>query len=258
MLDQIKSRVPTLHSVFVSNHDDARVGLTETLTTGHRNCEVIQHDNSGTEFGAYQAGVDRMLANFDPDWILIANDTFATHNNFGTVYRNKLIAELAQPRSSPAIIGQVVSLPRSYKLAGLRAHRWITTNLFAINRAALRALGGIIYRPELESLVVETADLSGFFLPAVDPVLRDHLEVWLFRTRPGWHWYASDSLQPANAARMARKARSILQEKNLAALLEESGAEFVDLKQLSVSHKILRKVDDKIFEFKHRWNRTWT
>ena len=34
----------------------------------------VTHDNTGLEFGAYQAGIEALRA-LDPDWILILNDT---------------------------------------------------------------------------------------------------------------------------------------------------------------------------------------
>ena len=58
----------------------------------------------------------------------------------------------------------------------MRTHRWVTTNLFAINRAAIRALAGRIYRSELDALIVETSDMDKLFDSRVDPVLRDDLE----------------------------------------------------------------------------------
>ena len=48
--------------------------------------------------------------------------------------------------------------------------------------------------------------------------------------------------------KMARKARSILQEKYLSAVLENVGAEFVNLKELSVRVKLLSKAECKLFD----------
>ena len=246
-LDRVRESVAAWPTVFVANHETAWVALNDTeLRRGDRS-ELIRHDNSGMEFGAYQAGLDRLLREGEPDWVLFANDTFATHQSFGSVYRQKLAADLERRFDYPAIIGRVVSMPQSYQIEGMRAHRWVTTNLFAINRAALRALGGRIYRSELDALIIETSDMDSFFDPRIDPGLRKFLEVWLFRARPGWHWHASDPLQPANAAKMARKARSIIQERHLGALLEEWAAEFVNLDELSVSKKIVREIERKLF-----------
>ncbi|MBC8054961.1 MAG: hypothetical protein H7Y61_00100 [Rhizobiales bacterium] len=251
-LGLIERAAPALHSVFVANHKAAADALEVAHARPGGSSEVLRHDNSGMEFGAYQAGLDRLLGACDPDWVLFANDTFATHHSFGAVHRTKLAADLNRSFEHPAIIGQVVSWPRSFQLDGLRTHRWMTTNLFALNRAALRALDRRVYWPGIESLVTETSEMKNFFAPNVDRVLREHLEAWLFRARPGWHWYASDPLQPANAAKMARKARSILQEKYLAALLESLGAEFVNLNELSVSRKVLREAERKFFALTNR------
>ena len=238
--------------VFVANHEAAWAALNEYAFSPSDSFELLRHDNSGMEFGAYQAGLNRLFKEVETDWVLFANDTFATHHSFGKVYRDKLAADLQRSFDCPAIVGQVVSLPRSYQMEGSRTHRWMTTNLFALNRAALVALDRRVYRPGLESLVTETSELEKFFAPRVDRVLREHLEAWLFRARPGWHWYASDPLQPGNAAYMARKARSILQEKYLSALLESLGAEFVDLNDLSVRRKVVREVERKMFAFARR------
>lgn len=249
MLDRIGLSKEPHHKIFVANHETAHSRLSETLVSRVRGSwELMRHDNSGMEFGAYQAGVDALVKRMDADWIVVGNDTFATHNNFPRVYRELLSQALQRVPTFPTIIGRTHALARSYQIEGLRTHRWVQTSLFAINRAALEALGGRIYRPELESLVSESADLSTFFSPDVDLVLRDHLETWLFRTRPGPHWYASEPLQSQNFSKMARKARSILQEKYIAAVLESAGAEFVNLNDLTVPKKILRKIDDIVFD----------
>lgn len=56
----------------------------------------------------------------------------------------------ARDASTPTIIGQTESIPRSYRIDGCRTHRWITSNVFALNRLALRELGGQVYRPALD------------------------------------------------------------------------------------------------------------
>ena len=249
MLDRIGLSEEPHHTIFVANHDTAHSRLAETLGTRDRGSwELMRHDNSGMEFGAYQAGIDALVKRMDADWIVVGNDTFATHNNFSRVYRETLSQAMERVPAFPTIIGRTHALSRSYQVNGLRTHRWVQTSLFAINRAALEALGGRIYRPELESLVSDSTDQSTFFSPDVDPVLRDHLETWLFRAHAGPHWYASEPLQSKNVSKMARKARSILQEKYVAAILDSVGADFVNLNDLTVTKKIQRKIDDMVFE----------
>ena len=46
---------------------------------------------------------------------------------------------------------------------------------------------------------------------------------------------------------MAHKARSIIQEKYLGALLEDRAAEFVNLDELSVPRKLARAIERKLF-----------
>ena len=51
---------------------------------------------------------------------------------------------------------------------------------------------------------------------------------------------------------MAHKARSIIQEKYLGALLEDRAAEFVNLDELSVPRKLARAIERKLFAFASR------
>lgn len=242
-LKGIFSEAAPVYSVCVANSRDCEASLIEHARHVLVPFEIVSHDNKGLEFGAYQVGVDRLLAKTNPDWILIANDTFATHSHFTPTERGKLRSEMLQLREFATIIGQVETLPRSFQLEGRRTHRWVTTNLFVINQSALKALDGRIYRPEIESLVAETSDRANFFSAGLDPILHQHLDGWLFNEHPGSGWYAASPLTEANATRMAHKARSILQEKGLAAQLEAHGAEFADLKQLSVPQKVRRAIE---------------
>jgi hypothetical protein len=161
-LQRIDRAIGLGHTIRVANHEATWTALKST-SVAVDGAEVIRHDNSGMEFGAYQAGLDRLLADHDPEWVLFANDTFATHHSFGTVYRRKLAAETGRGHAVPAIIGQVVYLPRSFTVEGLRTYRWISTNLFALNREARRALDGRVYRDELNARITETSEMANFF-----------------------------------------------------------------------------------------------
>jgi hypothetical protein len=206
--------------------------------------EIVQHDNSGAEFGGYQAGVERLKEAGMPPWVVLANDTFSTHDHFGTIERRRLVDQLATDKDHPTIVGRVESLPRSFELAGHRSHRWITTNIFAVNSAALRALHHRIYDGALEALVAETADARAFFAPDISPILRSHVASWLFGNENHYPtWYAASPLTAQNAVKMARKARAILQEMHLSASLEASGAEFVDLKTMTTHEKVVSKLE---------------
>jgi hypothetical protein len=248
-IEKLSLSLQSPQRVLVSNSKAVYDNLVAGNATIGAHDQLLLHDNSGMEFGAYQVGVDQLSHRVDSDWTIVANDTFCIHKNFASVTRGRLLAELANYHEFPVIIGHIDSLPRSYQLAGFRTNRWIRSNIFAINRAALSALKSRLYYPELDALINDSFDQETFFSDSLDPVLRHHLAVWLFRTEPGAHWYGSEPLSSENLHRMIRKARSILYEKYLSAALDHFSAEFVDLNRLSIPQKIIRKLDDKLFDF---------
>lgn len=238
-LARLAESVSATRILHVANDEDSWSGLQNCRKLQAFPHQLVRHDNTGMEFGAYQVGLDT-LENFSLDWVVFANDTFATRKKFDAVSRLKLVHELHRSFDWPAVVGQVDSLPRSYRIANLRSHRWVTTNLFAINRTGLQALDHRIYRRELDQLINESADPMTFFSAETDEVLQAHLRAWLFRARPGAHWYASAPLEASNARSMAKKARSIMQEKYLSAYLDNIGAHFADQNRIPPTQKLLR------------------
>jgi hypothetical protein len=106
------------------------------------------------------------------------------------------------------------------------------------------------HRPELEELVQPVADSERFFSPRVDPCLTQHLRAWLFSAESPYAWYGAEPLGELNVARFARKARSILQEKCIAPVLEEGQAWFLDLdiKTHSVRERGLERIEAAFFK----------
>jgi hypothetical protein len=235
--------------VLVANNPTVLLALQEAARRSAYASSVLLHDNSGLEFGAYQAGVERLLTAGEPDWTVILNDTFAIHQCFSGPMRRHLVHAVTtiDDQETPIVVGQVESLPRSFDLLGLRMHRWITTNAFAVNRGALRALMRRLRCAEPDELVAGSTPAKAFFSAQLDPVLREHLSNWLFVPGGPLSWYRAAPLDEQNAAALARKARSILQEKYLSARLEAAGTIFVDIKQMSASEKLLQRVDAAVF-----------
>ena len=167
--------------VVVANNPVLMPRLQKSMSDSPHIKAVRLHDNTGMEFGAYQAGIDYVLANGEPDWIVILNDTFAIHQCFSTPLRRNFVRHIAATRDldTPIIVGQVESIPRSYRLQGFRTHRWVTTNVFGLNRAALRALQYKVYSPDIDGLISTSARIENFFSSEVDPVLKQHLANWL-------------------------------------------------------------------------------
>lgn len=237
--------------LLVSVSNSAAILPAELVPRGIEGLRVaaIRHNNSGMEFGAWQAGLDQLAAEGGARWTLFINDTLGIHQPFSTVHRRNLVAAISTFSGAEAAVavGEVESTDRSYAIGGARSHRWVTTNAFALNHAALQVLDHRVYRSELDSLINASSISGEFFAPDLDPVLVEHLSNWLFGERSRLAWYASAQLASDNASRMAGKARAILQEKYLSAALEEAGARFVDISLVSLKDRVRRRVESALF-----------
>ena len=213
--------------------------------------DVAHHDNSGMEFGAYQIGLERLLST-DIDWFIFANDTFSTHGCFSAVYRDHLLSAIKEPSStaSPRAVGRIESTAMSFSIGGKRTHRWLTTNIFCLNRRALEILGNRLYFPELENLIRPSSDNKEFFAPQLDHAIREHIHDWLFRPESPYAWYAAEHLNDENAPKFANKARSILQEKYISATLEEAGASLIDINASNLHEKAQKRVEEALFKLR--------
>jgi hypothetical protein len=256
-LHEMCERLQPGRCVLVANNHTVLPALQEAAHRSAWAASVLLHDNSGLEFGAYQAGVDHLLAAGEPDWTVILNDSFAIHQCFSRPMRRHLVHAVAtiEDCDTPIVVGQVESLPRSFDLLGIRMHRWITTNAFAVNRGALRALSHRLRCAEPDELVAGSPPAEAFFSACVDPVLREHLGRWLFVPAGALSWYRAAPLDVQNAPGFARKARSILQEKYLSARLEAASTIFADIKQMSNSEKLLQRVDAMVFALRRHVTR---
>lgn len=218
--------------------------------------DAVLHDNTGLEFGAYQAGLARLRTTGDFDWVVILNDTFDIHECFATPLRDNFLRNVLSPVRSTLgiVVGEVDETPRSWLLGGLRTHRWVRSNVLALNAVALDALGDRLHSPELDALIREAAQPDAFFAETLDPVLRERIESWLFPHEADgrWGWYQGQHLNADNAARFARKARCILQEKYLSARLDAASTIFVNIKQLSIADSIRRSLEKRVFHWRHR------
>ena len=240
-------------AVVVANRADMLASL-EAATAGipAESVQCLAHDNTGLEFGAYQAGLDRIRER-ELDWVVFANDTFAVHSCFYRVYQRRLLAALSIPAGPELqVAGEVVSMPRSFTIGGARTNRWMTTSIFALNRSAVRALHGRVYYPEVDDLIRTSADPDTFFSPALDGVLAEHLAAWLFGAPGPGTWYGAAPLNDRTAPKLAPKARSILQEKQLSAHLDQAGAWFFDLNPYGIGEKVFRRAERVLFESRSR------
>ena len=245
-LKRLLAQVPSPSQIHVANTACAANALREVDSSSEVRPRIIVHDNIGLEFGAYQAGIDAARSEGAPDWLVFANDTFHRHQILPGAYLDNLALHLGRRVQHPIIVGQIEGLTRSFEFCGARTHRWITTNVFALNRPALDAIDWRIYDNRLEALITETHDPERFISPDVDPVLGEHITSFLFNRKGEYDaWYAAAPLSEANAPRLARKARSILQEKALSARLEGVSAEFASIRDISFFGQVAVRLMDR-------------
>lgn len=200
----------------------------------------ILHDNSGMEFGAYQRGLDEISRKVgDEDLVIFANDTFCTHHCFSTVLRSNLLSavqRMAATPGEPTAAGPIDTSFYSFCVRTIRISRWVSTWMFAMNAAALRAIDGLIYVPEVDTDIQQSECVDDFFSRDMDEALKRYLCDWLFRTEPvtTWHerWHGARTLTPESAGVLADKARSILQEKYLSARLEARSTAFYEIRPM--------------------------
>ncbi len=177
--------------------------------------EIRDHDNTGMEFGAYQAGWAQ-LSTASRQGVLYVNDTIGTNQYISRFYRARLAGLLTTaPTASAFACGHVILHPHRLAIGDLESASFIRSNLFFLNQQAMQALDEQIYRPDIDQLVRVTTDENSFFAPEVGAGLARHLRNWLFNTHHTSGWYKAQALNESNAGFMASKARSILQEKLL-------------------------------------------
>jgi hypothetical protein len=188
---------------------------------------VIEHDNSGREFGGYQAGLDFLNPRVgEAGDYLIVNDTFAIHYEFYSEHFAALKRRICDNVLKHRIAGQVDQHQECLSLGELMSDRWVRSNLMFIDSAALKSIRCRLYVPEVDSWILDTSDPAEFFGDQVGPATRAKLSKWLFE--PGG-WYGAAPLSIENQRRLCDKARSILQEFYLTMRLNRAGTAVLDL-----------------------------
>ena len=249
------ARVGATRCVVVANQPALSTALTSAFVGRGLDADVVVHDNSGLEFGAYQAGLDRLFRASEPDWTIVINDTYARHECYSSPMRRKFMSAVTTTDDveTPIAVGPIDSLPRSYTLLGARSHRWIRSNAFALNRGALRALDWRLRCVEVDALVRGGTDEGTFLADDLDEILAHHLRSFLFHPDACPSWYRAAALDAGNAAAFARKACSILQEKYLSARLDAVSAIFIDTKPVFDSERLAHRLDATAFQIGQRY-----
>lgn len=239
---------PSLH-VAISNGSELQL---KHLLPSSFSAQLCVHSNEGAEFGAYHAGLQHALSTVHkrPRWVIFVNDTLGNHATLTPIALRRFRDEIIDKPDSacPIAIGKQDFTVRSFAINGLRGHRWIRTHIFALNAAAIEALGHRMRFKELDSLIPGGSVEDKFFDPAVDPTLRERLRQWLFADRGPMRWYGACPLDEASAQRMTRKARSILHEMYLSLILEHQSCIFIDVSNLRGIDRAVSAAQERIFE----------
>ena len=188
---------------------------------------IHHHDNSGFEFGAYQAGLDLLRSSDDSNFdLIILNDTAGVHYPLNNETLSAFVRTLTIEPWPCRAVGMIDTVPRALSIDRFLTSRWVRSNLMGFDAEAISRIGYRIYVPAIDDYITATADAQSFFSSSVGRSLQDHISHWLFATS-GNRWYGAEPLAPENAAKLAAKARSILQEKYLSMRLERVFAAFL-------------------------------
>ena len=209
--------------VFVINGDQITESAVRALWSERYASELIRHDNSGVEFGGYQAGIDR-LSSALPDRLIILNDTLGTHDLMSEPMLSGFLRRLRFDLDR-FVVGKIDDSHRRLTLDGLWATRWIRSHLMGFDRSAIDAIDSRLYHPHIDALIRPVGNVDAFFDRAIGAGVRELISLFLFKPGP-WSWYAAEPLNEANCAAMAVKARAILQEKYLSMKLESRDTAF--------------------------------
>jgi hypothetical protein len=189
-------------------------------------CRFVSYDGSNWEFAAYQAGIETLEPNHEG--VIVVNDTAGRNYPFlhGDLVRFLRQIDLVKGSAKPAIIGKVETAGAIFSFNGVEFDRWIRSNLFYINRAALDSLNGSVF----ERHVFDAPSCRDGQL-AVGVPMSNELERYLLRWmdpssgKNGWLAHARRP-QVDNVVRRG-KLGSILLEKHLSARLIAAQAEVI-------------------------------
>lgn len=193
----------------------------------------LEDDGRRWEFGAWQAGVERLGADAAV-WLLL-NDTAGVNDPWPQAERarlrqqaDQLTAEWADRNASraPLLAGALKPAPAGCALEGQALPAWVQTQAFVISAAALQALDGRLF----DRALFEAPQVAGGRIrwpDGVSPALAAHIGGWLTRPgKDGWRHHSGRAAVPD--ALLRDKAGAILLEKRLAARVLAAGGQLVD------------------------------
>ncbi|WP_139234296.1 hypothetical protein [Methylobacterium pseudosasicola] len=203
------------------------------------NIDVVEHDNSGAEFGAYQAGLNHLigkdLGQFN---LVIANETLGKHYMFFNQHASAFFKSFYQARHGAVACGFVAYAEKRLRIGELYSSRWLQSNLIGLSYSAIERLDFQLYNESLNKLVLSSSAERDMFDVEIGRELADRLRDWLFRPVGGW--YGASPLNKGNANFFRNKARSIIQEMHLSMRLEDRDVAIVHYRITFLQRLIIR------------------
>jgi hypothetical protein len=220
------------------------------------NVVELPYDGKGWEFGAYQLGLDWLMARQWGGTVTFFNDTAGIHYPL----RRAELAGLREfathpPPGRPALAGHIQHASKQFAYRGEPLPAWARSNAFALSAPAIHALGGRVFIAE--DFHAPFIDQSVLVLPEfLSPDLRAYIITWLVDLgKHGWRSHAG-RLDP-DLDLLRSKAGSIVLEKRMAALVLAAGGVLQPFGQ-SMS-EAWRVVSDRVFYLERRisrWRKT--
>lgn len=187
-------------------------------------CSYLPYNGREWEFHAYQLALNALAPG--STGLLVLNDTAARNYPFFDDDLQRLCQQiaLASDEKQPILIGKIEQARQPFSLAGLSFDRWVRSNLFYLNPAALLALRHTVYEPEVFAAPRYAAGRLQLGLDA-SAALQQHLARWMSTDPADDGWLVHSGRAGMDTEVLRGKTGSILLEKRLSArVLAASGA----------------------------------
>lgn len=211
--------------VYVFSDLGAREGAFHRLSS---NAIVLEHDNQGWEFGAYQRGMDAVYQGLEQgDVVIVLNDTTGVHSIFDGEMRRLFQESIRRYGMStePVIIGEVDTVKEKLQVLQMNVGQWVRSCIFALNYEAVRALSGVVYEKRIsDGISVDSSGNLVFSKLVANEALAEHVSQWI---QAGKRVRASS--KAVGHYFLVNKSASTINEKYISAAVVLAGGMVVDV-----------------------------
>ena len=185
---------------------------------------ALAYDGRGWEFGAYQAGLDRLRSQGWRGAVTVFNDTAGLHYPLrrGELAALRRAAEHGGAGAGATeLVGHVEAAGGDFAYRGQALSGWVRSNAFGLSPAALAALQHTLF--SAPDFAVPSIGAQGLVLPDfLSPALRSHIQGWLMTLgRHGWRHHTGRAEVAPEVLR--DKAGAIVLEMRMAATVLAAG-----------------------------------